>query len=127
MDAANALQLAPSTAGVPLCPPGSPAQLLPVLPAAAHPPPIPLPAPAPPLCSKWLAEPTWEAEAEFWRTVCERCKVILTPGHDCHAAEPGFFRLCFAWMQPKALPEAVRRIKLLMGGGAGGASECSVQ
>jgi len=56
-------------------------------------------------------------------------QVILTPGKDCHAAEPGFFRLCFAWMPPKALPEAVRRIKLLMGGGAngGGSSECSVQ
>lgn len=56
-------------------------------------------------------------------------QVILTPGKDCHAAEPGFFRLCFAWMPPKALPEAVRRIKLLMGSGSGsaGASECSVQ
>lgn len=78
---------------------------------------------------RWLAEPTWEAEEEFWRNVCDRCKVILTPGKDCHAAEPGFFRLCFAWMPPKALPEAVRRIKLLMGSGSGGAgaSECSVQ
>ncbi|PRW59463.1 1-aminocyclopropane-1-carboxylate synthase [Chlorella sorokiniana] len=78
---------------------------------------------------RWLAEPTWEAEEEFWRNVCDRCKVILTPGKDCHAAEPGFFRLCFAWMPPKALPEAVRRIKLLMGSGASGAgsSECSVQ
>ncbi|KAI7841266.1 hypothetical protein COHA_005039 [Chlorella ohadii] len=78
---------------------------------------------------RWLPEPTWEAEEEFWRNVCDRCKVILTPGKDCHAAEPGFFRLCFAWMPPKALPEAVRRIKLLMGGGSsgGGSSECSVQ
>lgn len=111
---------------------------------------------------KWLPEPTWEAEREFWQQVCgepvtmflqwsvclpardpaahltprpscltpsaDRCRVILTPGKDCHAAEPGFFRLCFAWMKPEALPEAVRRIKLLMGSGAaGGASDCTVQ
>lgn len=55
-------------------------------------------------------------------------QVILTPGKDCHAAEPGFFRLCFAWMPPKALPEAVRRIRLLMGSGTSGSgSQCSMQ
>lgn len=58
--------------------------------------------------------------------MCDRCKVIITPGKDCRAAEPGFFRLCFAWVPPKALPEAVRRIKLLAGTGSG-ASDCSVQ
>jgi 1-aminocyclopropane-1-carboxylate synthase len=43
--------------------------------------------------------------------VCDDCHIILTPGHDCHAAQPGFFRLCFAWMPPAALKEAVRRLR----------------
>lgn len=61
---------------------------------------------------KWLPEPkTWESERKFWQLVCDDCHIILTPGHDCHAAQPGFFRLCFAWMPPAALKEAVRRLR----------------
>ncbi|EFN53200.1 hypothetical protein CHLNCDRAFT_137035 [Chlorella variabilis] len=61
---------------------------------------------------KWLPEKKdWEAERKFWQRVCDDCKIILTPGHDCHAAEPGHFRLCFAWMPPVALKEAVQRLR----------------
>ncbi len=54
----------------------------------------------------------WEAERALWRRVCA-ARVILTPGRDCHAAAPGFFRLCFAWMPAEALPVAVARIAAL--------------
>lgn len=141
----------------------------------------PRPTPTPPRprhpARRWLREPTWEAELEFWERVCTRCRVILTPGkvsgrllavllhrgqrggraggvhtpapmpglrttlhppisptraplQDCHAAEPGFFRICFAWMRPDALPEAIRRMRLLMSGaldGVAAGSGCSLQ
>lgn len=67
-------------------------------------------------CRRWLPEPTWEAELALWQRICNDAKVVLTPGKDCHAAEPGFFRLCFAWMPPEALPEAVRRLERVLGG-----------
>ena len=85
------------------------------LPACVHPAPL-----TAPTRRRWLAEPTWEAELAFWQRVCDNCKVILTPGFDCHAAEPGFFRLCFAWMPLEALSEAIGRLKLELGSGGGG-------
>lgn len=66
--------------------------------------------------SAYLPENTWEGEAKLWERVCDECKVILTPGSACHAAAPGFFRLCFAWVPKEALIQAVSRIeKELMG------------
>lgn len=61
--------------------------------------------------SAYLPEDTWEGEAKLWERVCEKCKVILTPGSACHAAAPGFFRLCFAWVPKEALVDAVDRIE----------------
>jgi 1-aminocyclopropane-1-carboxylate synthase len=61
--------------------------------------------------SAYLPENTWEGEAKLWERVCDECKVILTPGSACHARAPGFFRLCFAWVQKEALVEAVDRIE----------------
>jgi 1-aminocyclopropane-1-carboxylate synthase len=52
----------------------------------------------------------WEAERRLWRRLHDRCRVLLTPGEDCHAREPGFFRLCFAWMPPEALGVCVARM-----------------
>ncbi len=69
-------------------------------------------------CRQWLPEPTWEAELALWQRICDEARVILTPGKDCHAAEPGSFRLCFAWMPPDALPEAVRRLRRVLDGRA---------
>lgn len=34
----------------------------------------------------------------------------MTPGEACHAAQPGFFRCCWAWVPTEALPAAVDRI-----------------
>ena len=59
----------------------------------------------------WLAAPGgWEAEAALWSQVCDDCHVILTPGQSCYAAKPGFFRLCFAWVPPAALDDALERL-----------------
>ena len=61
--------------------------------------------------SAYLPENSWEGEARLWERVCDECKVILTPGSSCHAAGPGFFRLCFAWVPKEALVDAVDRIE----------------
>jgi 1-aminocyclopropane-1-carboxylate synthase len=53
---------------------------------------------------------TWEDEAALWQRLMEGHRVVLTPGGACHAAEPGFFRMCFAWPHPDSLPVAVARI-----------------
>lgn len=60
---------------------------------------------------EWLPEATWEGEKTLWERICDECKVILTPGESCHAREPGYFRLCFAWMPKESLEEAISRIK----------------
>ena len=61
-----------------------------------------------------LAEPTFEAERQLWHALAYDKGVILTPGFFCKASEPGWFRLCFAWMPDhQCLPEAVRRIHSL--------------
>lgn len=60
---------------------------------------------------KWLQEASWDGERRLWTKLCDDAKLILTPGESCHANEPGFFRLCFAWMPKEALGEAVDRLK----------------
>ena len=60
---------------------------------------------------QWLPENSWEGEAQLWERVCDKCRVILTPGSSCHAKEPGFFRLCFAWVPKEALGDALKRMK----------------
>ena len=55
------------------------------------------------------AEPVspWVAERELWRAMysCDggRGGVLLTPGFDCAAPEPGWFRACFAAADPASL------------------------
>jgi len=61
-----------------------------------------------------LAEPTFEAERKLWRDLVE-AGVVLNAGELCGCPEPGYFRLCFAWMRDpeRCLPAAVRRISSL--------------
>ncbi|KAG2426355.1 hypothetical protein HXX76_013112 [Chlamydomonas incerta] len=77
----------------------------------------------------WLPEPTWAGEAALWEEMCRECRVLLTPGEQCHAAEPGFFRVCWAWMPGDSLPVAVRRLAAHFGGRAkqGGAAAAQEQ
>mmetsp|Transcript_6516 Transcript_6516/g.11933 ORF Transcript_6516/g.11933 Transcript_6516/m.11933 type:complete len:88 (+) Transcript_6516:1363-1626(+) len=58
-----------------------------------------------------LASSTWQAERDLWAKLSIDQRVVLTPGEFCHAQEPGFFRLCFAWMPDiRCLSEAAKRI-----------------
>jgi aspartate/methionine/tyrosine aminotransferase len=56
-----------------------------------------------------LSEQTFTAERVLNQALLAR-GVVLTPGGDCHAALPGYFRLCFAWVELECLLEGVRRI-----------------
>lgn len=64
----------------------------------------------------WLKDQTWEAEWELFSKMAEEALVVLTPGKDCHAEEPGYFRLCFACMPREALTVAVERMERFLGG-----------
>ncbi|QDZ24643.1 1-aminocyclopropane-1-carboxylate synthase [Chloropicon primus] len=59
---------------------------------------------------KYLSERSWEAEKTLWTGLAKDAKVLFTPGKDCHAKAPGFFRVCFAWVPEQALVIAVDRI-----------------
>ncbi|KAK9901665.1 hypothetical protein WJX75_007319 [Coccomyxa subellipsoidea] len=58
---------------------------------------------------KYISEPTWQAERKLWQEVVD-LGVLLTPGKDCHAQEPGFFRICYAATPTEGLLEGIRRI-----------------
>ena len=58
----------------------------------------------------FLAAPTWDAELELFRRMLA-AGVFMTPGRDFHTAEPGFFRCCFAWVEPEILELAFGRLK----------------
>jgi 1-aminocyclopropane-1-carboxylate synthase len=59
--------------------------------------------------------PTPEDERSCWRELYEGdAKVLLTPGVDCAAPAPGFFRLCFAACDPAALPHVGPRLQRFM-------------
>jgi DNA-binding transcriptional MocR family regulator len=57
-----------------------------------------------------LREETWEEEDSLWAHMVSAKRLLLTPGRACHAPGPGFFRICWAWMEAGALPVAVARI-----------------
>ena len=57
-----------------------------------------------------LAAPSWEAEHQLWLKILEEARVNLTPGAALRAAEPGFFRLCYASQPTEAVEVAVRRM-----------------
>lgn len=52
-----------------------------------------------------------EAERALAEVIFRQCGIILTPGKVCHnPCGYGFFRVCFCWVSPAALDEAVRRL-----------------
>ncbi|GBF93602.1 1-aminocyclopropane-1-carboxylate synthase [Raphidocelis subcapitata] len=57
-----------------------------------------------------LREATWEEEDSLWAHMVKSKRLLLTPGRACHAAAPGFFRICWAWMPTEALPVAAARM-----------------
>ncbi|MEJ2190499.1 MAG: aminotransferase class I/II-fold pyridoxal phosphate-dependent enzyme [Acidobacteriota bacterium] len=61
-----------------------------------------------------LAAPSWEAEHQLWLKILEEARVNLTPGAALRAAEPGFFRLCYAAQPTETMEVAIRRIVKLL-------------
>ena len=58
-------------------------------------------------------EVTREAVLGLVHHLAHHEKVLITPGHLCHASEHGWFRICFTAMGPEALGELVRRLGLV--------------
>lgn len=52
----------------------------------------------------------WAAERALTTLIYERAKVLLTPGEACLAAEPGFYRICFAWMPEDSVRAGFARL-----------------
>jgi hypothetical protein len=77
------------------------------------------PAAVPPLPRRrhLLDEPSFEGEARLWNKLVDEQRLILTPGSTCHSPQPGFFRMCYAWVAAEALPAAVARIVSLQADG----------
>ncbi|MCP3990414.1 MAG: aminotransferase class I/II-fold pyridoxal phosphate-dependent enzyme [Actinomycetia bacterium] len=53
---------------------------------------------------------TWESEDEVWRTLLDEHGVNITPGIECHNAEPGFMRLVFSGVSIDAAVEGAHRL-----------------
>ena len=60
---------------------------------------------------RFLTAPTFESERQLFAELARECRVVLTPGKDCAAEEPGFFRCCFAASSEAELREAFLRMK----------------
>lgn len=64
----------------------------------------------------FLSAPTWKAEADLWRRMLDEANVNLTPGSACRAAEPGFFRLCYASVPVATVELGIRRVGAVLRG-----------
>lgn len=58
-----------------------------------------------------LSEHTWEAEDQLYDMLLQEEGILLSPGRDMHALEPGFFRICFAWAGMAALDDFAIRLQ----------------
>ena len=59
--------------------------------------------------------PTPDDERTAWQELYQgEARVLLTPGADCAAPEPGFFRMCFAACDPLALQHVGPRLQRFM-------------
>jgi 1-aminocyclopropane-1-carboxylate synthase len=59
---------------------------------------------------QFLSGNGFEAERALTSALWKECKLLFTPGEACHAPEAGFYRCCFAWMEPRGLQEGFRRL-----------------
>jgi 1-aminocyclopropane-1-carboxylate synthase len=57
---------------------------------------------------------TFEAEDELRIKLFSQCRVTFTPGAACHNPEPGYFRICYAWVTPETLQVAMNRFSALV-------------
>lgn len=63
--------------------------------------------------SRFLTEPTRDAEAALWRRLFDEGRVNLAPGLAFHCAEPGWFRMTHS-VPPGLVTEAVDRMRVTL-------------
>ena len=61
--------------------------------------------------SSWMEEQTFAGEEKLWRRLCDDAKILWTPGEACHSPRPGFFRLCFAWVEVEVIEVMISRLE----------------
>ena len=57
----------------------------------------------------------FEAEASLYDALLNELRVVLTPGASQHAPEPGFFRICFAFVERDVLLVALAKFEAWVG------------
>ena len=60
--------------------------------------------------SSILEENSYDGEQKLQKKLFDELKVLFTPGKDCHAPCPGWFRVCIAAVSRQSLVEAFRRL-----------------
>jgi aspartate/methionine/tyrosine aminotransferase len=61
--------------------------------------------------SSLLDEKSWAAEARLYDQLRTDLRVVLTPGSAQHAAAPGWFRICYAFVGRDVLDAALSKIQ----------------
>ena len=61
--------------------------------------------------SSLLDEKSWAAEARLYDQLRTEIRVVLTPGEAQHAAAPGWFRICYAFVGRDVLDAALSKIQ----------------
>jgi aspartate/methionine/tyrosine aminotransferase len=59
-------------------------------------------------------EITFEAERALHLALVRRARLSLTPGEACHHATPGYFRMCYCWVDAAAVQETLRRLRVFI-------------
>ncbi|KAJ1416136.1 Pyridoxal phosphate-dependent transferase, major domain [Sesbania bispinosa] len=58
-----------------------------------------------------LKKATFEAEMELWKVIIHQVKINISPGSSFHCSEPGWFRVCYANMDDRAVEVALTRMR----------------
>nr|AWL25053.1 pyridoxal phosphate-dependent transferase [Lotus japonicus] len=58
-----------------------------------------------------LKEKTFDSEMELWRMIIHEVKINVSPGSSFHCSEPGWFRVCYANMDDRAVQVSLQRIR----------------
>ncbi|KAL9328727.1 hypothetical protein ACSQ67_003730 [Phaseolus vulgaris] len=61
-----------------------------------------------------LKKATFEAEMELWRVIVQQVKINISPGSSFHCSEPGWFRVCYANMDARAVEVSLARMRIFV-------------
>lgn len=59
---------------------------------------------------QYLTAPTYEAEKFLWDKMWDY-KLLLTPGGECYSSQFGFFRICYAAVDPETLDVGLSKLR----------------